>query len=52
MNLLHYLADESFFSGFHLYPEDNDIEVNIGAANTELEVMLRYNERFLEAVFV
>lgn len=51
-NLLHYLADESFFNGFHLYPEDNDIEVNIGAANTELEVMLRYNERFLEAVFV
>ena len=51
-NLLHYLADESFFDGFHLYPADNDIEVNIGTANTELEVMLRYNECFLEAVFV
>ena len=51
-SLLYYLADESFFDGFHLYPADNDIEVNIGAANTELEVMMRYNKRFLEAVFV
>lgn len=49
-NLLSYLADDSFFDGFHLYPGDNDIEVTIGTANTELEVFLRYNERFLEAV--
>lgn len=49
-NLLAYLADDSFFDGFHLYPGDNDIEVSIGTANTELEVFLRYNERFLEAV--
>ena len=49
-NLLQYLADDSFFDGFLLYPGDNDIEVSIGAANTELEVFLRYNERFLEAV--
>lgn len=49
-NLLSYLADDSFFDGFHLYPGDNDIEVSIGTANTELEVYLRYNERFLEAV--
>lgn len=50
-NLLNYLADDSFFDGFHLYPGDNDIEVSIGTANTELEVMLVYNERFLEAVY-
>ena len=49
-NLLPYLADDSFFDGFHLYPGDNDIEVTIGTANTELEVFLRYYERFLEAV--
>lgn len=50
-NLLNYLDDDSFFDGFHLYPGNNEIEVNIGSANTELEVILRYNERFLEAVF-
>jgi len=50
-NLLNYLADDSFFDGFHLYPGDNDIEVYIGTANTELEVMLVYNECFLEAVY-
>lgn len=49
-NLLSYLSDDSFFDGFHLYPGDNDIEVSIGTANTELEVALRYNEKFLEAV--
>ena len=49
-NLLTYLTDDSFFDGFHLYPGDNDVEVSIGTANTELEVFLRYNERFLEAV--
>lgn len=49
-NLLSYLSDDSFFDGFHLYPCDNDIEVSIGTANTELEVVLRYNEKFLEAV--
>ena len=49
-NLLSYLADDSFFDGFHLYPGDNEIEVLIGTANTELEVIMRYNERFLEAV--
>ncbi len=48
-NLLNYLADESFFDGFHLYPGDNEIEVTLGTANTELEVILRYNECFLEA---
>ena len=48
-NLLNYLADDSFFDGFHLYPGDNEIEVTIGTANTELEVTLRYNEQFLEA---
>jgi phage-related protein len=50
-NLLNYIADDSFFDGFHLYPGDNDIEVHIGTANTELEVMVMYNERFLEAVY-
>ena len=49
-NLLNYLTDESFFDGFHLYPGDNDVEVVIGDVNTELEVVLRYNEKFLEAV--
>ena len=50
-NLLTYLANDSFFDGFHLFPGDNDVEVRIGTANIELEVMLRYNECFLEAVF-
>ena len=49
-SLLHYLADDSFFDGFHLYPGDNDIEVRIGDSNEELKVFLRYNENFLEAV--
>ena len=49
-NLLSYLADDSFFNGFHLYPGENDCEVNLDYGTVDLKVYIRYNEKFLEAI--
>lgn len=49
-SLISYLSDDSFFDGFHLYPGDNDVEVLIGTANDKLDVVCKYNNKYLEAV--
>lgn len=51
-SLLKYLADDSFFDGFHLYPGANDIEVINRNMNTGLNVTCSYSDRFSEAVYI
>ena len=51
-DLLKYLADDSFFDGFHLYPGSNDIEVINYSANTGIGVTCSYFNQYLEAVYV
>lgn len=51
-SLLKYLADDSFFDGFHLFPGDNDIEVINRNVNTGITVDCRYANRYSEAVYI
>lgn len=51
-NLLKYLADDSFFDGFHLYPGVNDIEVINYNMNTGIGVTCSYSNRYSEAVYI
>lgn len=51
-NLLKYLADDSFFDGFHLYPGKNDIEVINRNMNTGISVTCSYVNRYSEAVHI
>ncbi len=51
-SLLKFLADDSFFDGFHLYPGSNDIEVINRNMNTGLYVTCSYSNRFSEAVHI
>lgn len=51
-SLLKYLADDSFFDGFHLFPGDNDIEVINRNLNTGIVVNCRYSNRYSEAVYI
>ncbi len=49
-SLLRYLADDSFFDGFYLYPGENDIEVLNVNMNTGIEVVITYKNLYSEAV--
>lgn len=51
-NLLKYLADDSFFDGFHLTPGNNDIEVTNRNMNTGLVVKCCYANKYSEAVYI
>lgn len=51
-NLLKYLADDSFFDGFHLYPGVNEIEVINNNMNTGITVLCRYTNKYSEAVLI
>ena len=51
-SLLKYLADDSFFDGFHLFPGSNDIEVINRNINTGITVNCRYANRYSEAVYI
>ena len=51
-NLLEYLADDSFFDGFHLYPGVNDIEVINYNTSAGLGVACSYSNQYLEAVYI
>ncbi len=51
-SLLKYLADDSFFDGFHLFPGSNDIEVINRNVNTGITVNCRYANRYSEAVYI
>ncbi len=51
-NLIKYLADDSFFDGFFLYPGINDIEVLNNNMNTGIDVICRYSTRYSEAVII
>ena len=51
-NLLKYLADDSFFDGFHLYPGVNEIEVINNNMNTGITVICRYSNKYSEAVLI
>lgn len=51
-NLLKYLADDSFFDGFHLFPGSNDIEVINRNINTGISVNCCYANRYSEAVYI
>lgn len=51
-SLLKYLADDSFFDGFHLHPGSNDIEVINRNVNTGISVTCLYANRYCEAVHI
>lgn len=51
-SLLKYLADDSFFDGFHLFPGSNDIEVINRNVNTGITVKCCYANRYSEAVYI
>ena len=51
-DLLQYLADDSFFDGFHLYPGANDIEVINYNTSAGVGVSCTYSNQYLEAVYV
>ena len=51
-SLLKYLADDSFFDGFHLFPGNNDVEVINRNINTGISVTCRYANRYSEAVYI
>lgn len=51
-SLLKYLADDSFFDGFHLFPGSNDIEVINRNTNTGITVKCCYSNRYSEAVYI
>ncbi|MBQ7985927.1 MAG: phage tail family protein [Clostridia bacterium] len=51
-NLLKYLADDSFFDGFHLFPGSNDIEVINRNTNTGITVTCCFSNRYSEAVYI
>lgn len=51
-SLLKYLADDSFFDGFHFYPGNNDVEVINRNVNTGITVTCCYANRYSEAVYI
>jgi len=51
-NLLRYLADDSFFDGFHFFPGINDIEVINRNVNTGITVTCCFANRYSEAVYI
>ena len=51
-NLLKYLADDSFFDGFHFFPGSNDIEVINYNTSAGVGVSCTYSNQYLEAVYV
>ena len=51
-NLIKYLADDSFFDGFHLHPGNNDVEVINRNVNTGISVKCSYANRYCEAVYI
>lgn len=51
-SLLKYLADDSFFDGFHLFPGQNDIQVINRNVSAGITVKCQYANRYSEAVYV
>lgn len=49
-SLLKYLADDSFFDGFHLFPGVNEIEAVNNNMNVGITAVCRYANKFSEAV--